>query len=370
MAENGNLQTIHTELETGLELAKCGQCGCMTDTLSNLAAMLPALSSAETQPLAQKVGTWQARLQPVQYACLGCEHCFPAVAQNAFAAAFPKIELSGLGCEFEVRVDGWPPVVGEYFVVDGTAPVAVSTLASVELAEDLAHHKPDGLAIVGKTETENIGLDKIIKNVITNPAIQFLIVTGQDSVGHQTGQTLLALAQNGVDTQGRVIGSPGKRPVLQNVSAEEINAFRAQVQVIDMIGQVSLGAVVARIEELAQSKIGSCGCCECAEPSPPRLISTTPTLKVIEPDRTVKLDRTGYFVIVPLADKGSINVEHYDYDHTLLRVIEGPSARALCRMIVDNGWVTELSHAAYLGKELARAELSLKYGFKYVQDGA
>jgi len=38
--------------------------------------------------------------------------------------------------------------------------------------------------------------------------------------------------------------------------------------------------------------------------------------------------------------------------------------------IVDDGWVTELSHAAYLGKELARAELSLQLGFRYVQDGA
>jgi len=32
--------------------------------------------------------------------------------------------------------------------------------------------------------------------------------------------------------------------------------------------------------------------------------------------------------------------------------------------------VSQLSHAAYLGKELAIAELSLKYGFTYVQDGA
>jgi tetrahydromethanopterin S-methyltransferase subunit A len=305
-------------------------------------------------------------MEPVRYDCLGCDHCFPAVAQNFFNAAFPKVELPGLGCEFEVRTAGWPPVVGEYFVVDKAAPVAVTTLASVELAEAVAHRKPDGLAIVGKTETENIGLDKIIKNVITNSAIQFLIVAGRDSEGHQTGRTLLALAENGVDARGRVIGSPGKRPVLQNVSAEEIRAFRAQVQVIDMIGQVSLEAIVDRIEALAQSKAGSCGCSGCT----PTTVSITPTIMAVEPDRTVKLDRAGYFVIVPLADRGSINVEHYDYDHTLLRVIEGRSAQTLYKMIVDKGWVTELSHAAYLGRELARAELSLEYGFKFIQDKA
>ena len=49
------------------------------------------------------------------------------------------------------------------------------------------------------------------------------------------------------------------------------------------------------------------------------------------------MDPAGYFVIVPLADRGIINVEHYAYDHTLLRVIEGRSARALYRLIIDNG---------------------------------
>lgn len=366
MIENGNLQTIYSELEVGLELAKCRQCGCMADTLGNLAAVLPVAEMAETALLAQNVTVWRAQMEPVRYDCLGCDHCFPAVAQNFFTAAFPEVELPGLRCEFEVRVEGWPPVVGEYFVGDPAGPVAVTTLASVELAEELARHKPDRLAIVGKTETENIGLDKIIKNVITNPAIQFLIVTGQDSEGHQTGRTLLTLAENGIDARSRVIGSPGKRPVLQNVSAAEVEAFRAQVQVVDMIGQVDVEPIKAQIEALASTVSGSCGCSDCAPPS----ISTAPIVTAVEPDRKVELDRAGYFVIVPLADKGAINVEHYGYDHTLLRVIEGGSARALYKLIIDNGWVTELSHAAYLGKELARAELSLNYGFKYVQDGA
>ena len=82
------------------------------------------------------------------------------------------------------------------------------------------------------------------------------------------------------------------------------------------------------------------------------------------------MDPAGYFVIVPLADRGIINVEHYAYDHTLLRVIEGCSARALCRLIIDNGWVSELSHAAYLGRELTKAEFSLNHRSKYIQDGA
>ncbi|MDE3089313.1 MAG: DUF4346 domain-containing protein [Chloroflexota bacterium] len=82
------------------------------------------------------------------------------------------------------------------------------------------------------------------------------------------------------------------------------------------------------------------------------------------------MDKAGYFVILPFADKDIITVEHYAYDNTLLRRVEGANARAIYMMMVANGWVSELSHAAYLGKELAKAELSLKQGFKYVQDGA
>ncbi len=89
-----------------------------------------------------------------------------------------------------------------------------------------------------------------------------------------------------------------------------------------------------------------------------------------EPSDTVVMDRAGYFVIVPLADRGIISVEHYDYDDTLLRTIEGKTARALYRKLIEGKWVTELSHAAYLGRELTKAELALIDGFKYVQDGA
>jgi tetrahydromethanopterin S-methyltransferase subunit A len=89
-----------------------------------------------------------------------------------------------------------------------------------------------------------------------------------------------------------------------------------------------------------------------------------------EPTEPVVMDKAGYFVILPLADQRVLHVEHYAYDNTLLRVIDGANARSVYTMIITNGWVSELSHAAYLGKELAKGELALEHGFKYVQDGA
>ena len=89
------------------------------------------------------------------------------------------------------------------------------------------------------------------------------------------------------------------------------------------------------------------------------------TVKEKDPER-VRLDKAGYFVIVPKKD--TILVEHYSNTNQLLHILKGADARNIYWAILENQWVTELSHAAYLGKELAKAELSIKLGFKYVQD--
>lgn len=369
MGSNGNIPNIRNELKTGIQLPKCLKCGCMRETLDNLSAVLPAIGTAEAAELQNDITEWAAQMQPIKYACLGCEYCYPAVAQNLFAASFPTIEQPTLGCNFQINEENWPPVVGEYYVGVATAPVAVSTLASVDLAERLAHHKPNGLAIVGKTETENIGIDKIIKNMIANPALRHLIVCGTDSKGHQTGKTLLALAQNGVDAKGRVIESPGKRPFLRNVNKAEINQFRNQVQIIDMIGCEDVGKISWQIETLSVIPATSCGCGNCNEEVVSEIASVE-TIWASDPDEIIKLDKAGYFVILPIANKGIISVEYYHYDNTLQSVIEGKTAKAIYMTLINRGWVTELSHAAYLGKELAKAELSIEHGFKYIQDGA
>jgi tetrahydromethanopterin S-methyltransferase subunit A len=319
----------------------------MENTLKNLAAVLPNIDTSGATILSGSVSTSLQQMRPIQYSCLGCDHCYPAVAQNAFSQAFPihGSELADLSCEFQLSDVSWPPVVGEYVVVDKTASVAVSTLASIELTDAIARRTPNGLAIVGKTETENIGIDKVIKNIVTSPSIRYLLVAGIESRGHLTGETLLSLVKNGVDDTGRVIGSHGKRPILRNVSYAEIQAFREQVQIIDMIGCEDSDEIAARIEELSQQFNPSCGYSECGGQTPISIVPV-PKVKANKSSDPVKMDKAGYFVIVPLADRGVISVEHYDYDNSLLRTIEGNTARDIYRTIIEQEWVTELSHAA------------------------
>ena len=97
--------------------------------------------------------------------------------------------------------------------------------------------------------------------------------------------------------------------------------------------------------------------------------SAVPIIQTKEPTK-VSLDKAGYFVIIPQSAKGIITVEHYSYDNKLLRVIEGKDALSIYWTIIENGWVTQLSHAAYLGKELEKAFLSMHHGFRYIQEGA
>ena len=373
LTEDNSTSEILSELQRGMRLSKCKKCGCMKEALEALRFSLSSLQTQDSSKLLQNIESWLRLIESTEYPCLGCEHCFPAVAINTFNRNFPELSKS-LGCSFEIRGQTWegniPPVSGEYFAFcnGSDCPVAVSTLGSVGLSETLANIRPKELCIVGKTETENIGVDKVIKNVVTNPTIRFLLLVGQDSKGHRSGDTLLALWKNGVDENMKVIGSSGKRPILQNVTLEEIEAFRKQVQVVDMVGCEDTKRIVEKIRELSRES-KSCSCEKRVEEIKPVEISTAPIIQAKEPAK-VEMDKAGYFVIIPQPNRGIITVEHYSYDNELLRVIEGKNAKNIYWTIIKNGWVTQLSHAAYLGKEIMKAELSLKFGFKYVQDSA
>ncbi len=134
--------------------------------------------------------------------------------------------------------DPWPPVRGDYQVGNANAGVAVVTLASPVF--------PKGAAICGQCKTENLGVEKIVANVISNCNIRFLILCGVESKGHLPGNTIMALHKNGIDEQGRIIGSHGAIPFIQNLPAEAIARFQSQVELVDCIGLEDIG----QIEEL------------------------------------------------------------------------------------------------------------------------
>ena len=372
MSKNTMVKKILSELQEGINLPECQKCGCMKETLEFITSFSTSESLKELIDLKENTAKWQKQMGVIKYPCLGCEHCYPAVAMNILNEVYPdSADQQSLSCGFDVQEESWPSVVGDYSSFcdgkDSSCPVAVSTLSSVELADEISKNRPDGLCIVGKTETENIGIDKIVKNIVTNRTIKYLILVGKEVNGHFTGNTLLSLWKNGVDGNMKVVGANGKRPILRNVTTDEIEAFREQINVVDMIGCEDLEAIIEKIKEIVScSQPQLCGCHISNKKR------TTPSRNVIKAQKPekVEMDKAGYFVIIPQREKKIITVEYYSYDNKLQKTIDGKEARSLYLTIIENKWITLLSHAAYLGKELEKAELSMKYGFKFVQDGA
>ncbi len=145
------------------------------------------------------------------------------------------------------HVDSWPPVRGDYTVGNPELRVAVVTLASQLCVKSAA--------ISGPCKTENLGIEKIVANVISNCNIRFLLLCGVESKGHLPGNTLLALHRNGLDEQGRIVGSKGAIPFIQNLPPEAVRRFQEQVELIDRIGledEKEIEELIERYNHIAQ----------------------------------------------------------------------------------------------------------------------
>ena len=160
------------------------------------------------------------------------------------------------------------------------------------------------VGIVRTMATENLGIERVVLNVLANPNVRFLLVCGEDSrqaVGHMAGGSLVALARGGVDDAMRIVGAPGKRPVLRNISRDAVEHFRRTVEVVDLVGERS----ARRVLEWARA---------CAERNPgpaerfggARSVETVPGYV---PARVVA-DPSGYFVVFPDQARRLLLLEH------------------------------------------------------------
>lgn len=363
LEKNKNLDEVNVIISQGIKLDKCQKCGCMSDLVNNLLAD----ERPELLQFRENAKLWKSKLKTVEYSCLGCKYCYPAVATNILNQQNIFISDS---CNLEIQStqQNWPPIAGDYSALCNgrDCSVAVSTLADINLSKTLAELHPDNLCIVGKTETENIGIDKIVKNVVSNQRIKYLILAGNEPQGHFTGDALLMLKQNGVDENRKIINSKSKRSVLQNSTTEEINRFREQVEIIDMIGCTDVKEIETKIQQYKSNT--SCNCNDCNDNAVIKTATTTNVIQAIDYEK-VELDKLGYFVIMPQQD-GNIIVEHYTNKNKLANTVKGTNAREIYLTIINNGMLSQTSHAAYLGKELTRVELSIKYNFQYIQDKA
>ncbi len=336
---------------------KCWGCGCLHSSLTAIEKAVPP--AARPPDLDVAIRAARQRVVPIKYDCLGCEVCYPPLAMDAL-----NIDSEACPAEQVEPRAGWPPLPGNYTVFRYQAPVAVCTLNDETLARSLGNIRPTEVSLVGTCHTENLGIERIIQNVLANPHIRYLIVCGTDSrqvVGHLPGQSLLALATSGTDDQMRILGARGKRPILRNIAREVVDQFRQTVEVVDLIGQIKPEAVLFMARE-------------CAARSPGRAIPFS-SQRVVTPVRgyvpeRMASDPAGYFVVYVDRARRMLSLEHYSNKGVLDAVIEGSTAAELYTPAVQRELLSRLDHAAYLGRELARAEAALASGENYAQDAA
>jgi tetrahydromethanopterin S-methyltransferase subunit A len=255
-----------------------------------------------------------------------------------------------------------PEIVGDVVFGSMDSPVAVCTLGSRTLLPALAGRSE--IAVAGRVFTENIGIERMVQNLVAFASVRYLIVCGRETQ-HHVGQTILALHRSGLDASGRVIGSDAPDPQMPNLTAEQLCGFQEHVTLVDMIGEQDAGAILARASELAAAPIEprkSGGADVPVAPLVEHIMATR------DPASAWVYDPTGYFLVFVDRAHGQLRVEHYDQEHRLLRVFWGRGADEIAHTIMRLGLVTLLPHAAYLGRELGRAETALRLDAHYEQD--
>ncbi len=262
----------------------------------------------------------------------------------------------------EFAADNWPVQPGHYIVLNPKKAVAVAVLGGVDIDGLTSGLMGSGVAIMGSITTENLGVEHLVKNLIANPFIRRLAIWGEDVEGHLPGNALLNLLRNGIDKPRRIIGARGARPVLKNITDEEVRQFRQQITVVDLIGRKEVDDLTRQLAVLRRQPI---------QPYEAGLKVDSVEIQTAEPARRLKLDPKGYFVVMVMKGREKpLLVEHYSNDGILRNMIEGKDSASICATLIEKKLVSQLDHAAYLGRELVKAELSIRMDVRYKQDRA
>ena len=156
--------------------------------------------------------------------------------------------------------------------------------------------------------------------------------------------------------------------MLSNVPLERIATFREQVELVDRTGELDPRVVERDVQALLARDPGPFGA---RQPEDATALAEEPAFVPIRPGgRRAPLiyDPSGFFVITLDHARGEIVLRHYWPDHRPAHEMRGRSAEPMLLGLLRAQLVSQLSHAGYLGAELAKAEAALRLGLRYEQD--
>lgn len=264
------------------------------------------------------------------------------------------------------RVVDWPPAPGHFVIGNPESAVAVCTLSSTALIDQLDSHYA---AIIGRVYTPNIGIEKMIRNVVSNPKLRYLVLCGKESPVFKVGEALLRLSENGLDAERQIIGATGKNSELKNLPLEVVETYRHQITLINLIGETRpsiINPVLAQYVAQTISPFSAKGLSmdEMRLPEDGQLQEMDAYRR-----EWLTLDPLSYFIINLDREHNQIALERYTVENRkLTHIIRGRAADVIYHTVIREKLLTQLDHAAYLGAELAKAETALYNNLPYEQD--
>ena len=107
------------------------------------------------------------------------------------------------------------PIPDEVYIGNPKSLIAICVLSSIHLLKEIANSElMNNISLVGRLFSENEGIDSIIRHVNSNSNVKIIIICGKEGWGHKAGSSFIALYNNGVDGDGRIINSPSHDPFL------------------------------------------------------------------------------------------------------------------------------------------------------------
>ncbi len=193
----------------------------------------------------------------------------------------------------------YPPEEGCYLRGNDYSPVAVvvilrwmreQTPPDIERLVRVAVES--GAALAGTLQTENVGIEKIICNIVSNPNIRYLVVCGPESPGHLVGDAMLQLSENGLNERRRIIGTDAPTPYLFNIPPDFVERFRKQITMLDFVNEGSPEVLRQAVWSCYQEKPTTFGKYELYDPGayPAKPLSGKITWKISQPSLEPKSD--------------------------------------------------------------------------------
>lgn len=294
-------------------LRRCRKCGCMLEALNQAARAFEQSQLPEVHGLAAEIARQKTRMEPIAYDCLGCKKCWGADATIQLAERFEDVEPDSCGdsaADAPVQRTNraadrpWPPYPGDYVIGNPAGSVAVCTLANRLLPARIVEGGGGVVAIAGRCDTENIGIEKVVLNTVTNSHIRWLILCGTEAQGHRAGDAFLRLKEQGVDAKMRVLESAAWRPILKNLTLLDVARFRSQIEIVNLIGTFEPSLILAAAQRCASTT--SAPLPAFSEKSERVEIEQIPAAGPAQ----LKLDRAGFFIVLPQRQTGLIVCEH------------------------------------------------------------